>query len=1157
MERLKLFKNGESIATMKDLQTTMGVEISTYATEIITEEELYTSLYTLTFKYSEGLPYLADLKRNNFVRAYTNGQYNLYVINEVIYDTLDAQTEVHCVHYTSLYAGEVVPDLSLFSSKLTVNGVINKLNNSHYKSSDYSIRLAVGSGDTEEVDLTGFEFGNRAMGQMWTGDGSFLREHFGVFIIRDLQGITVINPAEQRPQLLPLTLGVNIKGLNYKLEEPERYTHAMVDLGSIPTIEVQGTGLEDTKRVNTGVANTNLTTFNNMDEGDEIQVFYKGLLLCIRKNNGSLTVQPYSEPRLIHTKESIGVEPLFHQNNSTTFNGTRLVVKQGDAGNEVTILDEDIDPTYLLGYRAFVNYKNISADPHGQVGTLKYFGFTPKPSNGVGSEGLDIIFSQINKELYKVPVKNPRYVGNGSNVYLVEYPEPNSDELRTSDKTWGFTEAYHFYRWFFNDFKGFWDSKEAAKLNIPKFKATVEVDALTSIFGVEHFNAERFKLGDRYQVTAQKQGFEFESEVTTIRYSVTEDELIDVEFGNYQLYEVEQVKRSTNSIQARRAYREKTTKSSSNETSTKSRSNTNPVINLADTTLESASNRRQAFINNLISATDKEDGDITHKVTITYSSDETQATYYVTDSDGNTVSKKAKMVSSGGDVDEDWLGNWLDDVMNGKDIRDEEDLFNGNLPYITRTDDTGIPRMEWEPPYVTISTDGSETTPTKLVCYNGAEAVIGEVRWKGEYNTVRVTVDGRFYPSSIRNFLPDNSGFTIVPYPDTSGGTRTWTPVFDLHTNEAFNKDTEHGSYQLTESAGSTPEDVALVKEELGYRYHYAINATTKGTVKFETERVMIKRYLNELSKNIRGNGTFGMYGMYQVRDLDEFKKEVLDRLQGQTIVGNNYGGDIENESQSLAYYLKQVDDGEQPYLKTIYRQLLKDILYLLADRVGYAPGEVMSFGDILKITVEFTGETLGAVRYKRIIGVEFDEHALEKQIIRDGPFMKEEQGWQRLIFTQPTTKVNDQTVKVNQLLITNDGVKRKEAAITKESIDELWKRITDAERKEFEDTYGREWLFNLKNKVSNFSNLEQFLAPLFRLTNNIGLSVAVDSFGMLAKLTKEEERYAKNISDRYILKYNFLVSKGYVVEPSISGQVAYDKIERHYNQQQQTPIEP
>lgn len=1144
MERLKLFKDGESLAAMKDLGTLTGVEISPYATDVETREELYTSLNTLTFRYAEGLPYLVDLKRNNYVRAYTNGFYNLYVINEVVYDTTDSTLEVHCVHYTTLYAGEAIPNMTLFSKTLTLQNVVDKLNNSPYKSTDYNIRIDSRINTTEVVDLTGHSFGNNTVGTLWTGSDSFLRTYFGVLIVRDLQGVTLIKTEQHTLQRLPLILGVNIKGLNYKLEEPERYTTAMVNLTTIPTIEVQGTGLEDTKHMYNGVANTNLSSFDELHEGDELQVFYKGLLIRIFKTGGSLYTMPYSEPKLLHTVESIGVQPLFHQNVATPFNGTRFKIVQGDGGNELTILDEDIDTNYLVGYRAYVDYKNIWADPQGQVGTKKYFGFTPEPSNGVGDDLLDVIFSRINKELYKVPVTNPYYEGRGNNVYLVDYPEPKVDLVRTKDNPRGFTEAYHFYKWYFQGYRGFWDSKEAKKLNQPKFKATVGVDTLTSIFGVEYFNNTQYKLGDKYRVIAQNQGLEFESEVTTITYSVTDEELISVEFGNYQDFEIEKIKNTTqNSEQARRIYQSQS--KTTGGTTTKTRTNSKPTIELKETTINYQGPESSAvFRDNLISAYDKEDGDITHKVLIEQT--ETDATYSVTDSDGNTATKKASIKYEGGgsgEFDEDEVGEWLDGVLNGDDLRDEKDLFEGDLPYIKRTDDTGIPKMEWEPPFVTISPDGSESTPTKLVCYNGSEAVISEVRFKGQYDDVILFGDGPFYKDS--KFLPDNRGFTIVPYPTT--GKRTWTPVFNVEAGEVFNKDTEHNTLWFRTQDGSTTEDIALAKVELGYRYHYAINATTKGTVKFETELVMFQRYLRQLSKIVGSNGNDGMSAMYQIKDNTEFKKEVIDRLQGQTVKDNGYNPNLTPDVQSLAYYLKQVDDGEQPYLKTVYRKLLQQILYKVADRVGYTTGEVITFGDILKVIVEFTVEGENNYRHKRIISIDFDEDALEKQTLRGGKFIKEEPGWQRLIFTQPTTKVNNQSVKVNQLLITNGGTSTKNALISKHSVDELWKLLTPEERKEFDEIFGKEWWFNLKYAPDHYGSDDILFGAFYREKYKIKPPGVIDIFGTQVALVKKDQEIAKKIATRYQHKYNFLVAKGYTIPSSHSGQVTYDRVEKHY----------
>lgn len=780
----------------------------------------------------------------------------------------------------------------------------------------------------------------------------------------------------------------------------------------------------------------------------------------------------------------------------------------GDSGD-----DELISPipgaivTYVGGVllikKGDTTYLNEQIDPHyfyainvfnvetGVNHNLQFLG----KNEFIGKEDYTYT-TRIPAHIVQFPVRSTTET-KGNAVKYVDFEE--REEANDAD---GAKNITHFYHWYFTSFKNFWSDVDNKKLLEPTFSARFTVDDMYTLYGEDIVNTHIFRIGDLYTVDAEDYDLQFEAAITKTKYNGLTGRLVEIEFGNKQDLELEALK-TTNINKPTERKKIVASKSTSNVTS-------KPV-----NTGGGSGNGGFDW--------DKADEWFEDKIK----------------EEGLT----------------DEIGEWLEKVLNGEDIRSEEDLFNGDLPYETRTDDTGIPRMVWEPEFVTISTDGNVTTPTKLICYNGAEQVISEVKYKGGYDTVRMYGDGTFY--SDRTFLPDNKGFQIVPYPETGGSIRTWTPVFNIGDTEAFNKDTEHGNLWFTEKYGSTAEDIVAIKEELGYRYHHSINATTKGIIKFETEKVMFQRYLNEFAKKM-GVGIVGtgLLSMYQVKDTDEFKREVLDRIQGQTVIHNSYAADLENDAQSLAYYLKQVEDGDQPYLKSVYRTILRRILYHVADRVAYAPGEVITIGDILKVKVEFTGESSLSNRYKRIIDVDFDEVALEKLPLRGGPFIKEEPGWQRLIFTQPTTKVNDQTVKVNQLLITNGGTSTKNAIISKSEVDKMWAKLSDEERKRFESTYGKEWLFNLKYTPNQYESDDVLFGSFYRAHNKLKPPGIIDPFGLGASLIKQDEKRALKVAERYQQKYNYMLSIGYTIPQSSSGQTIYNKVEAYYKSQQ-TPIEP
>ena len=107
---------------------------------------------------------------------------------------------------------------------------------------------------------------------------------------------------------------------------------------------------------------------------------------------------------------------------------------------------------------------------------------------------------------------------------------------------------------------------------------------------------------------------------------------------------------------------------------------------------------------------------------------------------------------------------------------------------------------------------------------------------------------------------------------------------------------------------------------------------------------------------------------------------------------------------------------------------------------------------------------------------------------------------------------------------------------------------------KEFEDTYGKEWLFNLKNTPDQYDSDDVLFGAFYRSKNKIKPPGAFDPFGLNARLIKQDEARAVKVSERYPQKYNLVVNKEYTVPPSKSGHAIYDRIEKHYLEQ--APIE-
>lgn len=700
--------------------------------------------------------------------------------------------------------------------------------------------------------------------------------------------------------------------------------------------------------------------------------------------------------------------------------------------------------------------------------------------------------TRIPAHIVQFPVRaNTNVKGNA--VKYVDF-----EEREEANDPNGAKNIAHFYHWYFTSFKNFWSDKDNKKILEPTFSAKFTIDDMYTLYGEDIVNSHIFRIGDLYTVNAEDYGLQFEAAITKTKYNGLTGRLVEIEFGNKQDLELEALK-TTNLNKPTERKKIVASKSTSNVTS--------KPINSGGGSGNGGFDKGKAdeWFEDKI----KEEG--------------------LTDG----------------------LGEWLENVLNGEDIRSEEDLFNGDLPYITRTDDTGIPRMEWEPPFVTISTDGSETTPTKLVCYNGAEAVIGEVKLKNEYGNVQVYVNGEFMPTSVRSFLPDNTGFQIVPYPEGSYNTRTWAPVFNLGGHERFNKDTEHGTLTWRESDVSLV-DFNIAKEALGHRYSLSFNATTKGTVIFETERINLQRQLIELSKifTISYGKQINGRDAFQIMDLKDFKRNVIDVAVGKTVRQNRYNGNYPNEDQSLYYYIVQVENGEIPYVIKPYRIFLARI----ADLVASTSESPLVVGNILTINFEETGVQHDAYKVKQITSVEFDESKLEE--LSYNKVMNTEPGWNRLIFTQPTTKVNDQTVRVNHLLITNDGVSAKNAIISKSEVDAMWAKLSDDERKEFEDKYGKEWLFNLKFTPNQYESDNVLFGAFYRAHNKIKPPGIIDPFGLGASLVRQDEKRALKVAERYQQKYNYMLSIGYTLPTSAYGQTIYNEIEAYYTQHQQAPIE-
>lgn len=1063
MERLKLFDKSVDITTMRDTNTNVGYDITSYATDVVNEFEFYTSINTLSFSYSNGLPHLSDIKQDNYVRAYTNGTFNLYVITSIEYDTINEVLDVYCDHFTTLYAGEALPNITLFKKNYTLYELVTTLNSNQFKSPDYFIRVAGGTLNSPSIDLSGYTFGNQTMGQILIGASSFLRKYYGVVVIRDLSGLVVINPENNVPKTMPLVLGVNIQGLNYKIEEVQRYSNAMVNLSSIPRIEVAGTGLNNTQRVYTGLGNSNLSQFSEIDEGDMVLMFYKGLLMRFYKRGGQLYVEPYDKPRMLTNVGSYkGIEPIFHQVVPQTFDGSRIKLVLGSAGNEDIVMDEIINPRYLTGYRAYVNYTNVFSDPQGQLGTYKYFGFTPEPYNGVGENNQDIIFNTVTTDVFKVPVNNPYYTGKGTNTYVVDFEEPEEKVIKREGKNGGFYLTDHFYRWFLRAFQGFWHGEEAKRLNKPKFSATVEIDAMTSIFGESYTNFTQFELGDKYNVDADEQGLSFQSEITKITYDVSLNELISVEFGNEQDFEIDEIEKSNaNSEQSKRIYDSKTkdNNNSSGDTST------------------------------------------------THSPEETPTS-------GSDQPTKEEL------LDEIW------ETIGGGPLRDEEALFNDDLDYEVRTDDSGIPYFKWSEDVITIPIGAEESSPSKLLAYNGAEAVISEIRLDRDTATggeLVLNADGRFNNSNIRGRLPINDGYAIIPNPEPDKviGTRSWPPVFTNAYTSNLKKGDSYSMYQTQISE----EDFNAIFELYEHKNFRYLDFTKSGTLITNIREREDNNKIFFLSSGMDSRERINTVEALLLEGREDFTEKVIKMAIGKTI--SNRGS---NGNNTLLDYIAPGGVKRAGFKTPYYKFLLgirrgagrsntqsspesgiwlvqNGLLEVHWKKVDFQPGDYTH--EITNIVVHWD---------------QFTSHPLYNELVT------RTQGWQGVYFTQPVTKVDGKTVKVPGLLLNNGGPTVFNAMLNKTEIDKLWNSLTPEQKKDFEYIYGSEQGYKNKILGLKYADDDYLLSYHFKKTRGLNLvdyDTIFDSKILDNHLHTQEYN---SIEARTQHKYSYLVSQGYTV---------------------------
>lgn len=484
--------------------------------ESYVEETLYTSLNNIRFYYPSTGGNVQYIKNGAHVLYPTPTGYNLYTIDRITITTDDSILQVDAQHYSVNYMRDSAHEVALGQNARSIESINQTLKNSQFVSDDFEL---VGEGLasdrytlTDDTIITSFQ--NATVGSVLVGANSLLRRFYGMFLRRNLSNVEAfkVNEVYAEMQQYPIVLGVNIREMDYTIDTSDILTTAMISTSSVPQIYINKARIGGALG---GFGGTKLSMIGNLPLNHEIHFIYKGIPLIMKTTPGNILVSAGNLRSQVDAQSEI--KPF--KDAVFTYTGGVLNIKQG----EITFLNEQIDPDYAYAYDYY--------DRSGGDVFEEYMGF--RDETVVNDT---VKYSKVEPYMLQYPVRATTQI-KGNAVRYVDY-----EVFEIKDRPDADLNITSFYRWYFNDFKNYWDVSDNQKYLDPTFEAKFTIDDMRTLYGQDTLNSHIFKVGDVYPVIADEFDLSFNAAITRTKYSGLTGDLIEIEFGNKQDLQIEEFK---------------------------------------------------------------------------------------------------------------------------------------------------------------------------------------------------------------------------------------------------------------------------------------------------------------------------------------------------------------------------------------------------------------------------------------------------------------------------------------------------------------------------------------------------------------------------------------------------------------------------------------
>ena len=520
VQQIKIFPQDTPMSAMQSIDSEQGFYLNDVINnaqyESYVEETLYTSLNNIRFFYPSTGGNVQYIKNGSHVLYPTPTGYNLYTIDRITITTDDSILQVDAQHYSVNYMRDSAHEVALGQNARSISSINQTLKNSQFVSDDFELAGEGLASDrytlTDDTIITSFQ--NATVGSVLVGANSLLRRFYGMYLRRNLSNIEAFNVSEvyAEMQQYPIVLGVNIRDMDYTIDTSDILTTAMVSTSSVPQIYINKARIGGTLG---GFGGTKLQDISDLPLNHEIHFIYKGIPIIMAHTTGGILVSAGN----LRSQNDAQKEIKPFKDATFTYIGGVLNIKKG----EITFLNELIDPDYAYAYGYY--------DRSGGDVFKEYMGF--RDETVVNDT---IKYSKIEPYMFQYPVRaNTQIKGNA--VKYVDY-----EVFEIKDRPDADLNITSFYRWYFNDFKNYWDVSDNLKYLEPTFEAKFTVDDMRTLYGQDTLNSHIFKVGDVYPVIADEYGLEFNAAITRTKYNGLTGDLIEIEFGNKQDLQIEEFK---------------------------------------------------------------------------------------------------------------------------------------------------------------------------------------------------------------------------------------------------------------------------------------------------------------------------------------------------------------------------------------------------------------------------------------------------------------------------------------------------------------------------------------------------------------------------------------------------------------------------------------